>query len=550
MISESFLRHYWISKTTIALYVPLSLSAVPAALLYLETAAVSVGLISLIVTALAVGMLSLLFLFRSEPKSYLKRAISYLVFVSLVGALRGAALFYLTDLFDIADSVSLWLRILNSTIFTLFWLSAITALVALTREGAFRYEQHFTQKAIEASKEIHASPEELAKQIDSMTGVRLLQGNLQRILQTLDRSEYREQELLVAASRIKAEVEGSLRPLSHKIWFSETLGRPRFRGLGLLGEALESPRFSPIISAVVFWLWFAFGSAAFMSPTSLIFGATVSAASIYLITRVTIALTKGMKLHPAMGMLLLACMAGLSYTTLAVGLALVFPGAFGVNTEIRGLIFSLGALLVLIVTSVFLTMRENFRLLEELVDSAATLASERLSSEFASYLHNTLQSELTNLAMTLERAAEKTGEYDVQLRERLEQLTTRSIGSDFTSRSIEPGDRLLRVIQAWSGIIEVRFDTRDLASISESQMAFFAELVEESISNAVRHAGAHWIEINCRQTDDGTEVLITNPAASSSKESKSLGTSWLESNSKAYSVTEDSSGNRRTTILL
>lgn len=550
MIRESFLRHFWISKTVLALYAPLSLSAVPAALLHLEVSSLSVVIIAVIVTAFAIAMLSTLFLFGQTKLSFRKRALTYLAAIAVVGALRGALLYVLCDVFNVDDQVSLPVRILNSTIFTLLWLVAITTMVALTREGAFRYEQHFTQRAIEASREIHASPEDLARQIDSMSGIRQLQNNLQRILHTLDKSEYREQELLVAASRIKAEVEGSLRPLSHKIWFSETLTRPRFRGLGVLREALETPRFSPVTSAVVFWFWFAFGSAALMSFWGLMVGALISAVSIFVLTSWANKLTLGMKFHPVIGTLLLGCISSLSYATLVIGMAISFPGEFGGNTESRDLIFPLGALLVLIVTSVFLAMRENFKLLEALVDSAATLTSKRLSSEFASYLHNTLQSELTNLALTLERAAEKADKYDVQLRERLEQITTRSIGSDFTSRSFEPEDRLLRVIQAWSGIIDVKFDPRDLDSIPDSHMAVFAELIEESISNAVRHAEAAWMEIECQVTDSGTEVRITNPAALNSTETKSLGTRWLESNFRTYSVTEDSSGNRRTQILL
>ena len=383
-----------------------------------------------------------------------------------------------------------------------------------------------------------------------MSGIKQFQNNLQRILQTLDKSEYREQELLVAASRIKAEVEGSLRPLSHKIWFSETLTRPRFRGVGVLRESLETPRFSPLTSAVVFWFWFAFGSAALMSCWGLMVGALISAVSIFLLTSWASKLTLGKKFHPVIGMLLLGCISSLSYATLVIGMAISFPGEFGGNTESRDLIFPLGALLVLIVTSVFMAMRENFKLLEELVDSAATLTSKRLSAEFASYLHNTLQSELTNLALTLERAAEKTEGYDQELRERLEQISNRSIGSDFASRSNNPQERLLKVIQAWSGIIEVRFDPRDLAAIDESQLAFFAELIEESISNAVRHAGAQWMEIRCALTSAGAEVRITNPSAKSTVESKSLGTSWLTSKAKNYSVTEDDGGNRQTTIVL
>ena len=57
MMRDSFLRHFWISKTTIALYVPLSLSAVPAALLYLEAGAIPLGLISVLVTVVAVALL-------------------------------------------------------------------------------------------------------------------------------------------------------------------------------------------------------------------------------------------------------------------------------------------------------------------------------------------------------------------------------------------------------------------------------------------------------------------------------------------------------------
>lgn len=549
-MNESFLRHFWISRTVIALYAPLSLAAVPAALLHLEDLPPALALVSVLVTAVAVLLLAALIPIKWQKLDFRLRAVVFIFLVALIGAIRGVALFFFSSFSGIEDSISLQVRILNSTIYTLFWILAITSLVALAREGAFRYEQHFTRRAIEASKEIHAPSEDLAKQIDAMPGIRILQSNLQRILQTLGKSDYGEQELLVAASRIKGEIEGSLRPLSHKIWFSETLSRPRFRGMGLLREALETPRFAPGLTAVIFSLWFAIGGAAILPWGALIFGSAVSAIGILLMSLIAQVFTDGRKFKPILGTLIFACMASLSYLALVAAMELLFSEEFGGNMLARNLIFPIGGLMVLIVMSVFLTMRENFRLLEELVDSAATLTSKKLSSEFASYLHNTLQSELTNLALTLERAAEKTESHDQELRERLDRLSQRSIGSDFTTRSHKPADRLRKVIQAWSGIIDVQFDANKLELVSTGKMSFFAELIEESISNAVRHAEASWIRIDCREIGAGCLVEITNPSPMSSTGAKSLGTTWLQANAQEFSVSEDQAGNRVTQVLL
>lgn len=531
-------------------YIPLSLVSVPAALLSLEIEPLRLWIVSLGVTLTAFVLLLPLLWSRLGNWKANWRAGLFIGYVLLVGAVRGVALYYLSRWLEVGDEVSLSVRAFNSAVYTAIWVLTISALIAVASEGADRYERHFAERAIEAAKEINASQKELAAKIDTLSGVKLLGENLKRIVHALDRSDFGEKELLVAAAQIKSEVESSLRPLSHKMWFSQALSRPRFRVIGLIEESLFQPKFAPLLTGVIFWCWFVIGGVTTVPLDSLMAGAMASGLGVAILAQLASRLLDSKVIHPALGALLLTIVSGLSYLGVVLTLSSISTREFQVNSWVTGLVFPLGGLAVLLITSIFLTMRENFLLLEGLVDSAASFASKALSNEFAGYLHNTLQSELISFALKLERAAVSGRSDEPVLRHKLADLSQRSIGSHFVTRSHSPAERLPKVIEAWKGIIDVRLEVSELERVPFGKNALLLELVEESITNAVRHAGAPWIEIKCFDTGSEFCVELRNPISQKKESRNSLGASWLQANTKSQVVRETPEGVRLTTITL
>ena len=550
-MNQLFLKHFWISPRLLAFYAPLSFTAVPVALIQADIQASDLVALATIVTAVACALLALLIpIDRALKLTGITRVVFFAGYVMMVGALRGVALVGTAELLEINDPVDLGARVINSVLNTSFWVLMLAGLLALVQENIERYEQHFAEKTLEAASQIEASHELVAEQIDSMPHLLLLKENLNRVLSSLDSSRFSERDLLIAATVIKSEVENSLRPFSHKIWFSETLTRPRLRGSGLLSEALSRPQFAPLISALVLSVWFGIGALSVLSPAAAAVGALATGLSAFAITAMAKAIAKATPPSLLLGLGVLGVASALIYLGTVLSVIASESEELTINALVSGALFPAANFLVLAITSLFLQIRSTYQVIEGLLESAASLANSRLRSQFASYLHNSLQAELSSLAIQLEKAAAGSGESEQVVRERLAELSGRSIGEDFASRTLRPQERLARVVAAWQGIIEVRLSVYQLNGIDESALPVVVELIEESIANAVRHASAPWIEFEFEPTTKGCFATITSPGQTQSRRAESLGASWLQANSKELSVVDSIQGIRVTRVRI
>ncbi len=550
-MNQLFLKHFWISPRLLAFYAPLSFTAVPVALIQADIQASDLVALATIVTAVACALLALLIpIDRALKLTGITRVVFFTGYVMMVGALRGVALVGTAELLEINDPVDLGARVINSVLNTSFWVLMLAGLLALVQENIERYEQHFAEKTLEAASQIEASQELVAQQIDSMPHLLLLKENLNRVLSSLDSSRFSERDLLIAATVIKSEVENSLRPFSHKIWFSETLTRPRLRGSGLLSEALSRPQFAPLISALVLSVWFGIGALSVLSPAAAAVGALATGLSAFAITAMAKAIAKATPPSLLLGLGVLGVASALIYLGTVLSVIASESEELTINALVSGALFPAANFLVLAITSLFLQIRSTYQVIEGLLESAASLANSRLRSQFASYLHNSLQAELSSLAIQLEKAAAGSGESEQVVRERLAELSGRSIGEDFASRTLRPQERLARVVAAWQGIIEVRLSVNQLNGIDESALPVVVELIEESIANAVRHASAPWIEFEFEPTTKGCFATITSPGQTQSRRAESLGASWLQANSKELSVVDSIQGIRVTRVRI
>jgi signal transduction histidine kinase len=550
-VNQIFLKHFWISPRLLALYAPLSLTAVPVALIQVDIQAADLVAIATIVTAVACALLAILIpIDRALRLTGITRVVFFTSFVMIVGAVRGAVLVSAAEFLEIDDPVDLGARVTNSILNTGFWVLIIAGLLAMVRENIERYEQHFAEKTIEAASQIEASQDLVTHQIDSMPHLLLLKENLRRVLSNLDSSRFNERALLLAATAIKSEVENSLRPFSHKIWFSEALTRPRLRGSGLWSEAISRPQFAPFASALVLSVWFGIGALSVLSPTAAAVGALATGLCAFAIATAAKAIAKAAPPNLLLGLGLLGVSSALIYLGTVVAVIASESEQLTINVFVSGALFPAANFTVLMITSLALQIRATYRVIDGLLDSAASLANSRLRSQFASYLHNSLQAELSSLAIQLEKAATGSGESDEVVRERLEELSRRSIGEDFASRALRPQDRLNKVVAAWQGIIEIRLIENPLSGIHESVLPIVVELIEESIANAVRHASAPWIEFKFEPEAQGCLATITSPGQSQGKDVESLGSSWLKANAKELSVADSPEGIRVTRVRI
>ena len=532
-------------------YAPLSFAAIPVAFLRVETQPGQISTIGAAVTAVAVSLLTLVVvskrLFGDRVNSW---AAFFVMAVLTIGAIRGYVFVSIANHMGIDDPVSDLMRIINSTLNTGFLIFIIVGLTALVQESIHRYESHFLDKALEASVDALEPKSAMVEKIDSIPQLQSLKANLEQLLRDVNRQDVDSDTLLISALKIRDSVENSVRPLSHKIWFSEKLIRPRIRGRGLLIDLFRTPKFAPFGSALAMGLWMGIGSISGMPLGAAALCSVTVGLSLIAATVVMKWLIGNRELPALVGFALITFASWLvaSFTDFVLQLS---PYAdYFARSIASNLLFPAAVFLVLVVSSLFLQIRANFRFIEDLLDSVGNLGSESMRSEFAGYLHNSLQAQLTNLASQLEKAAKSGGNFDPDLKQYLAEVSQRSIGEEFASRALAPKVRLEKAVKAWGGIIDVRLDLTKLESLSDEVSLVVADLVEESISNAVRHASADWISFELELESAGVRIEIRNPSPGEKPRAQSLGTSWLASKSKSFEVSDEPDGTRLTRVLI
>jgi signal transduction histidine kinase len=169
--------------------------------------------------------------------------------------------------------------------------------------------------------------------------------------------------------------------------------------------------------------------------------------------------------------------------------------------------------------------------LEEIIrsESSALISQADLTAagnlDLARYLHGELQAGLVATSLLLERAS-KTGDADLAkhaLRSAVD-LLRQDHARVSQSRVSSPKARLEKVSSGWQGIAEV---TIALDRIDEVETSFLNDvivLIDEAVSNAVRHAGASVISVEGKLAGVFLDIEIINDGSSMTHNAAGLGT--------------------------
>lgn len=503
-------------------------------------------IVSLIATAQTIAMLFVAGWLR--PKSQILARFSaplLLVVLVAIGSIRGWLIYELTAVFSPDSTVALPTRILNSAITITIWGMVFSLIESRLRFFQHNYRRNFAERAFSLASRDEFTEQEIAKTIDQMDSIQSLQANLRQIANSTESREFSHSQLIGAANKIRSEIENSLRPLSRRMWFDSAAAQPKFHIWELLKESLRNIDIRWYPTSFLITAAFFLGALSIYDPISVIirvgaYGLTLSAL-LFLLEKVR-AKVSGSTSRGATVLFGIAILSNL-VGEIAVSVSLYEQL---LTTELLLAIAGPAATIGLLwVEAAFAQMRKDWGAIALSPHGGSSVSTDDLvSSRFAGYLHNSLQSQLAGIALALETTNPSDKEKVAELVERLKVISNKSIGVEFTSRSKSPMDRIAEIARAWSGIATVQYLIPEQLA-SHPKLELVAEIIEEAINNAVRHSKADAVLIAVHEMADGLNVEIVHKAENTKSGKGRLGQLWLERFSKQHSVDFTADGQRR-----
>lgn len=342
-----------------------------------------------------------------------------------------------------------------------------------------------------------------------------------------------------AARELHRAIDRQLRPLSHRLWFGVT--SPHVWRQVVTRIAAQPIPIAPVTILLAWSLaWNSF----------LRFGATlavqitvVSIGSLAVALLMGRALAEHFTVPPVIANPITVAMA-----TLLSSLALLgypFSDNVSASQDVSGWIgVGVTNLSVLMISMVIAsTYRARADQTRELTDAVDDLEPRRRAA--ASFLHNSVNSSWRALAMQLDVAA-RTGDVDYA-RRALEQVRIESTRAGFIEHEEAGWARLTQTPARWAGLAHIRVDID--GEVPTHLRSPISQLVDEAITNAVRHGRARHVEAFIQVAPDAVEVVVVDDGSVDESGSPAggtgLGTAWLDSQA-TWNRVHDEGGSRLT----
>jgi hypothetical protein len=514
-----------LSKAGFLLYSPISILAFPVTVLVTNPSASLVALTAwgLALTA-AMFAIYLPFIWidqRINPKATTLKFSSFFISAIAIGALRGYLFFLMVDALNFRAPGDLLNRILASTATTLFWLCSANILINFSRTFRMRYQQSLNKfikrnlVAIPALMPSDQSTAELASLQEELT---------KSLSARLD--DDAAENLREVAELLKSKINLQLRPLSRRIWLRSLNEYPAIRIRQMLKDSIQFLDFSkPIFFSAILFL--ALLSNVFIRALS---ESIVRTLIFFAILLVVMSLRKTRAFANTYFYLTIVGFApviGSEYASDLLG----YSGSWTAT-----LLISLVAPALIIVLSLFnLTLRDH-GLIIELLENYEIQKHTDTSKSFdpgerhlASYLHNSLQSELLAIAGQLEDAATSNDRAkSSEILQRVSSLINRSFIDDFQKFSESPLARLETIRNSWSGILTIKIDIPEALLNSPERNANLVQTIEEFAANSYRHGKATQITASATANAIGLQLTLHSNGTSKISTKRGLGSEWLD----------------------
>ena len=491
--------------------------------------------LSLIAHGSIVPVIAVALIFTSRVNNWKTDLCALLV----LGAVRGIAINICLGILDLEPRVSAIYKVFNSTISLPLWFIGLALFVESRRQFQHEFETIFQRYVRNEQKSLDKQGPNLAKENDGEL-FKKLQLELSDLARDIEESlklptlvsNYAEQ-----AKKIQDLISEELRPASAALWNGSTLSAPKLSifelvKISLLGQKLKvisaSLFFSPYIFIGLYgsygWRFSFIETLMATSLNILIFMSCEQLFKINLISR------------RSTNILIIGC----SYAIPLFVILFILPdNLFWIENNVAKISYQLflGSCHVSILLGFNLYKLLGQQRSEVLANLEFILHGKEMSFlsnseltaardiDLARYLHGELQAGLVATSLLLERAV-KTGDLDlanIAIRSTLD-ILKQDHARFSQSRKSTPQARLEKISSGWRGIAEVKIRIDWISELDTSVQDDVIELIDEGVSNAIRHAKSNDISVSGSRVGAELHIQILSDGSGFSANSAGLGT--------------------------
>jgi signal transduction histidine kinase len=372
---------------------------------------------------------------------------------------------------------------------------------------------------------------EIAEQVAQMTSP------VRSKLAKLSEGSFTDAQVREAVADLQQVVKEQIRPLSHRLWFDRTSHLLRFKISNLLLDAFKSDETPIIFFTILTTLSMFVGSTVSMGINRGVVISLIFAFSTYTLFTLEKFLLKIKKseikfIHPIF--LLLVPTVPIVLTHIYFNFSEIDSWSAYANVGVAGSIFITAIFVTMITQSLIdrakiidiLTSQITSGYVEEHLNSIARMAED---SEIASYLHSSLQSELTAVALKLDQAVRSGTREEVKnIIQYAQIIIERDLTINFHAGENSPLERINALLNAWQGIAEIKINLSGIELCETQVVTDISQIIEEAVSDSVRFGNANTISINGSASPDHYYFIVSDNGSSKDQGGSGLGTILLD----------------------
>ncbi len=473
-----------------------------------------------------------------------KQLSEQVILVILMGMVRGSVVGLISPLMGLEDSLSLPVRVLNSTLAVFYWMQA----GAIIMEYGFTFREKVKELLTEILEKGIVDLPQRAK-TSSNELVTIIGALQEKIVDTVGQAPSRS-DIQQASADIDSLINEHIRPLSQSRWKDGDLLWIRAGFFSVMRRTLTNQRI-PVIPVIA--LTFPFSLIAQISRIGFWTTVIVQGTWIFLVVLLDRVLIRKMKTKHGFWKLNLTFVAALIAViypiTFFTQYLTPFNSASSMSSMILGYVLSAASQIGLFVIGTMLFSIQNdqgfaFQFLSDIIKKGELenllkqTQSGNTDSQFAQYVHAEVQAQLLACKLLLLKAAESDfklfpPDITAQIVERMERIKQpyQRPAAKVTSK------RLPEIAQSWQGLAEIEYELIPEFSEFHSQSEITSQLIEEAVVNAIRHGKASKISIKATMSGSFVSVSVRdNGVMQMVKASSGLGTILLNTFTESWSL--------------
>ena len=511
------------------------------------------AILSLIAHGSIAPVVAIALLFTSKFQSWKFDLMALII----IGFFRGLAINTGFVILDLDPAVSYWYKVFNSAISLPLWFIGVAVFVESRRQFQKEFEALFLRSV--RKEQTSVDLQKLNPVVDDGELIQHLQSvasglayEIEGVLsQPASQMDYAKQ-----SSKIQDLINSELRPASAQLWNGSTLTAPKLSIPTLVRISLLDQKLKVFTASMLFAPYIFIGLNGTLGLRLAAIETLLATCLNLLVFLVCESLYKKELLNRRFTNIAIM---GLGYVIPILTIVTLLPNRFFWTDSVASVFFyqfflSVSHICILLGLNLYKLLGQQraavLASFEQIIkgDQVLPVTSADLVAvrdiDLARYLHGELQAGLIATSLLLQRAS-KTG--DTDLARHALRSAANILRQDHArmsqSRISSPQARLEKISTGWRGIAEVRIYLDWIDHLETSVQNDVIALIDEGVSNAIRHAKASVISVSGTREEGVVHLEIRSDGSGMTEQTPGLGTKLFNELTSSYSYSRQGDKN-------